>query len=142
MRQGIQVSIAKLSWIVFENGVIVVISLPMAALLMLHDYLMTIVLWLLAHLADVHCELMWELMPWRSIRFLLSVWRQEPLGQFQPNLVGNTPDGDSDLFIYIGWPLLGPNKVQNKENSDKKKKIFSWTTSQNPLIFGMEHPKR
>jgi len=28
-------------------------------------------------------------------------------------------DGDSDLCIKRGWPLLGPNKGQNKENLDK-----------------------
>jgi len=33
-------------------------------------------------------------------------------------------DGDSDLFKSRGWPLLGPNKGQNKENLDKYSKIF------------------
>jgi len=44
--------------------------------------------------------------------------------------------------IWLGtWPLLGPNKGQNKENSVKYSKIFfSWTTGRNALIFGMEHP--
>jgi len=29
---------------------------------------------------------------------------------------------DSDLFIKRGWPLLGPNKGQNKENVEKSLK--------------------
>jgi len=33
-------------------------------------------------------------------------------------------DGDSDLFIKRGWPVLGPNKGQNKENIVKSSKIF------------------
>jgi len=33
-------------------------------------------------------------------------------------------DGDSDLFKQRGWPLLGPNKGQNKDNFNKSLKIF------------------
>jgi len=50
-------------------------------------------------------------------------------------------DGDSDLFKYRGWPLLGPNNGQNKENFDKSSNIFfSLTTGGNALIFVMGHP--
>jgi len=51
---------------------------------------------------------------------------QESLGQIQPKLVG--------------YMLEGPIKGQNKEQFDNLKRIFSWTTSRNALIFGMEHP--
>jgi len=33
-------------------------------------------------------------------------------------------DGDSDLFKQRGWPLLGANKGQNKDNFDTFSKIF------------------
>jgi len=50
-------------------------------------------------------------------------------------------DGDSDLFKYRGWPHLGPNKGQNKENFDKSSKnLLLMTTGQNASIFGMEYP--
>jgi len=50
-------------------------------------------------------------------------------------------DVDSDLFIKRGWPLLGPNKGQNKKNIVQYSKIFfSLTTGRNALIFGMQHP--
>jgi len=58
-------------------------------------------------------------------REMLKKSSQEPLGQFQPNLTENMPGGWEFRFVQIrGWPLLGPNKGQNKENFDKTSKIF------------------
>jgi len=42
---------------------------------------------------------------------------------------------------YVDWPILGPNKGQNKEYFYKSSKIFfSWTTGRSVLIFGMNYP--
>jgi len=50
---------------------------------------------------------------------------QEPIGQYQPNLIGNILGGWGFRFVQIkGWPLLGPSKGQNKENIQKYSKIF------------------
>jgi len=68
-----------------------------------------------------------------SIRCPVSVLRasgfsssQEPLGQFQPNLVGNMPGEWGFTFAQIKGlhgHFWGPNKGQNKENFDKPSKI-------------------
>jgi len=66
---------------------------------------------------------------------LRKCFSKEPQGQFLTNLVGNVW-GMGIHFVQI----YEPNKGQNKENSDKSSKIFSWITGQKALIFGMEHP--
>jgi len=48
---------------------------------------------------------------------------QEPLGQFQPNLVGNMHGRWGFRFVQIKGPNKGQNK-ENKENFDKSSKIF------------------
>jgi len=40
--------------------------------------------------------------------------------------MGNMLEGWRFRFVQIkGWPLLGPNKWQNKDKFDKYSKIFS-----------------
>jgi len=59
-------------------------------------------------------------------REMLKKSSQEPIGQFQPNLIGNMLGGWGFTFVHIkGWPLLGPNNGQNSDNFDKYAKIFS-----------------
>jgi len=51
---------------------------------------------------------------------------QEPLGQFQPNLIGNVFGGWGFRFFQIkGLSTFGPNRGQNKENLNKSTKMFS-----------------
>jgi len=49
---------------------------------------------------------------------------QEPLGKFQPKLVGNMLGGWGFIFVQLKGLALGPNNGQNKENIDKSSKIF------------------
>jgi len=60
----------------------------------------------------------------RGLNFYIVIYRellknssQEPIGQFQPNMIGNML-GDGDLYLFRSgiWPLLGSNKGANKEN--------------------------
>jgi len=90
-------------------------------------------------------------MPWRSVRrpcvrqastfsFKRLLLKNYLVNFIQTRLETCLGDRDSDLIKLRGWPLLGPNKVQNKDNFDKYSKIFfSWTTGRNTLIFGIEH---
>jgi len=92
----------------------------------------------------------WELMPWRSVRRPSVRFQLFPLNDFFSRTTRpiSTKFGRKHVwgwgfrFVQIKvWPLLAPNKGQNKENFDKSSITFlSWTNGRNALIFSMAHP--